>query len=361
MPHIPTDIQTRRSASLLADVQNRVDTHLATQGPTIITRKKRKVCSATMNGMSTGAEAAIMAMESTPPGLVARYAVNGSTPATQVRTAANPPHSPSSNATATTTMGSALRQCLTTAGVNRSPTFQPTTAKLTASNHGGITKSANPVLLTVAPSAIGSRSAPAGIRNRLAPTLPTATTAAIQTREDQAICGNHSNSGGGAKGPTHTLLTTAATSATITMREYCIIATSRASAPLASAINISGVAPPGSSPHIAVDPGSVLPFAMSTPKNTLAAITVTTETARTGQNATISGSTSGTILRAIMQPITPWAPMNKRGGMLTRQPRRLKKTAATRHPIKVAAGTCNKRIPSTTQILNPSSPPHCIT
>ena len=45
-----------------------------------MTATRRVVCIAMTNGTSTLLDAAMMATESAPPGLVARYAVSGSTP-----------------------------------------------------------------------------------------------------------------------------------------------------------------------------------------------------------------------------------------------------------------------------------------
>jgi transposase len=69
-------------------------TALANAGPTSNTRMNRAICMAITNGTSTwGEEAAMIATESAPPGLVARYAVRGSVPTIRCSSTANPPHS----------------------------------------------------------------------------------------------------------------------------------------------------------------------------------------------------------------------------------------------------------------------------
>src|ERR1700730_13979884 len=67
-------------------------TFLATVGPSSSTNMNREICIAITNGTSTCEDAAIIATESAPPGLVARYAVSGSVPIATCSSHANPPH-----------------------------------------------------------------------------------------------------------------------------------------------------------------------------------------------------------------------------------------------------------------------------
>ena len=67
----PSRRQAQRAGSA-ADCPLCCATSRASHGPSAMTRMKRAVCSAITNGRSTGLEAAMMATESAPPGLVAR-------------------------------------------------------------------------------------------------------------------------------------------------------------------------------------------------------------------------------------------------------------------------------------------------
>ena len=102
---------------------------------------------------------------------------------------------------------------------------------------------------------------------------------------------------------------TDAATATITTRAYCMNATSRASAPNASAISIIAVAPPGEAPHTAVEPGSTCQRLISQPSVLLATITAETSAMKSGQSSRNVSIIPGVIEFAMRQPTTAWLSM----------------------------------------------------
>ena len=80
------------------------------------------------NGTSTGLDAAMIAMESAPPGLVARYAVSGSIPANTTSAAPHRPQIAISAKIAAAICGSRLSACTRMARLKRRPMLHPRAA-----------------------------------------------------------------------------------------------------------------------------------------------------------------------------------------------------------------------------------------
>src|SRR5271170_6034293 len=111
----------RRAASLRA-------TKRAIAGPVSRITTNLVVCIAMTYGMSTLLEAAMIAAVSAPPGLVARYAVSGSTCANTLNNTARPPQIAISRRIEPATAGSACAAWLSAERVKRSPIVHPTPA-----------------------------------------------------------------------------------------------------------------------------------------------------------------------------------------------------------------------------------------
>lgn len=104
----------------------------------------------------------------------------------------------------------------------------------------------------------GSSSGPAGTLSTVPSATPSATTAIVCANPEGSIGGNQIVSGKAAPDmSTERCATTAAVTATKMTRTYCMNATSRASAPNASAISTIAVAPPGEAPQTPAVPGRI--------------------------------------------------------------------------------------------------------
>ena len=168
-----------------------------------------------------------------------------------------------------------------------------------------------PIARRTAPAIIGTSMAPEGMRNAW-PMAPPMTTKPNVVESPAASSGGSQTSGIAGGAPDRCRQKRAkseATLATQATRRYCMKATSRASAPKASAISTIAVAPPGAEPHTPTLPGKICQRLMSQPRRLLAAITEVTTANSTGAFASTSWTMDGVIVLAIRQPTTACAPM----------------------------------------------------
>ena len=168
---------------------------------------------------------------------------------------------------------------------------------------------------------------------------PTIASATVSRNGNHAIGGNHTISAAGCAGVMPKMrATAAAAAATISTRRYCMIETSRGSAPYASAIRVITEAAPGLVPHSAVVPGSICSRVMIQPTRVLTATTDSTPTENSTQWLTTSPTIEmGTIL-AIMLPTMPCANTKGASGRLTRAPAVAIAIEASSGPSSSAAG-----------------------
>ncbi len=136
----------------------------------------------------------------------------------------------------------------------------------------------------------------------------------------------------------HKRATTEAPPATTATRRYCMKATSRASAPCASAITIMAVAAPGLEPHNTAVPGRICMRVIHQPSNVLTAMTANTPNTKIGQRLSISPAMDNGASFAIMQPMSPCARRNPQPGTRAVPPAAAIAIAANMGPSSRAAG-----------------------
>ena len=150
-------------------------------------------------------------------------------------------------------------------------------------------------------------------------------------------------------------------SPTAATRRYCMTATSRMSAPNASAIRTMAVAAPGEEPQIAVVPGSAFQRARRTPSTAAIAITAPIPIRKIGHCLSIVAIEAAPMALAMRQPITPCARMNDRGGICTRPSNDASRIAPAIAPNSSAAGSPASRKRATQASVAPMSAAQCRT
>src|SRR5712672_3114966 len=107
-------------------------------GPAIMTIIKRISCAASTSGSETFVVAALTTAVSIPPGVMDRYAVNGSVFGTSMaRSSDNKPHMAIMAAMAVIILGNIFRQYVNASRVKVNPTYQPMTPNASAVTNGG--------------------------------------------------------------------------------------------------------------------------------------------------------------------------------------------------------------------------------
>lgn len=208
-----------------------MDSQRASIGPAMSTRRKRATCIAITKDTSALVEAAMIATESAPPGLVARKAVRGSISAKVIKSMAKQALMAINARIAPSTWGNTCHACCNTCRVNREPIPQPNTAKLKARHQLGKTMGKMAENLIARPIARDSNKGPLGRRRATPIMLVVKMTESVMAKPDHE--GTPSQSTDSATEPSTWKMaaTTVAAIAQHATRKYCMKATSRISAP----------------------------------------------------------------------------------------------------------------------------------
>src|SRR5882724_1023487 len=113
-------------------------TTLAMDGPAIMTMINWTICAASTSGSETFVVAAMTTAVSIPPGVIDRYAVNGSVFGTSMaRSIDSKPHMTIMATMAAIMRGNIFRQYAKASRVKLNPTYQPMTPNAIAGTRGG--------------------------------------------------------------------------------------------------------------------------------------------------------------------------------------------------------------------------------